>query len=226
MLVPIGTSRIYETLCTDPNRISKRLLFYRRYPAWFSREFRGCEGLSGPNYSVDVQRISDFNVPFIETPIVFTRDYEELTEPIGILAAIRDTKAFQAGMVGSQQVAEFAPLAHRITSVPGKRGLNAFVGTDLEEVLKSQGVTHLYLCGSVASICIDSTGRFAAERGFQVSVVADCVTGRTAFEHDFYMTNVFPLYAEVLNSDQAAENISESELVGVGESGVVNGQRT
>jgi nicotinamidase-related amidase len=173
-----------------------------------------------------MHRISGLDVPFIETPIVFTPNYEELAEPIGILAAIRDTKAFQAGMVGSQQVAEFAPLAHRITSVPGKRGLNAFVGTNLEDVLNSQGVTHLYLCGSVASICIDSTGRYAAERGFQISVIADCVTGRTRVEHDFYMENVFPLYAEVLSADQAEEQMLQSELVGVGEPSVVNGQRT
>lgn len=173
-----------------------------------------------------MQRLAPTNVPFIETPIVFTPDYHELNEPMGILAAIRDTRAFQAGMVGSQQVAEFGPLGDRITEVPGKRGLNAFVGTRLEELLRSQEITHLYLCGSVASICVDSTGRYAAERGFHVTVVADCVTGRTHLEHDFYMKNVFTLYADVLNSGQVADRITQGELAGVGEAAEAHDQRT
>lgn len=160
-----------------------------------------------------MQRLASQDVPFIETPIVFTPDYQELNEPVGILAAIRDQGAFQAGRAGSEQVAEFAPLRHRITSVPGKRGLNAFVGTRLEEILRGLAVTHLYLCGSVASICIDSTGRFAAERGFLVSVVSDCITGRTKVEHDFYIQHVFTLYADVLTSHQAAERITQSQPV-------------
>jgi nicotinamidase-related amidase len=171
-----------------------------------------------------MRRLSPMDVPFIETPIIFTSDYEELQQPVGILAAIRDHRAFQAGALGSDPVSEFTDFGDRITSVPGKRGLNAFVGTDLEGILRRMGVTDLYLCGSVASICIDSTGRYAAERGFQVTIVSDCVTGRTKVEHDFYMTNIFTLYARVLKAEEVAEKIAEGQFVAAG--GELDAQRT
>lgn len=159
-----------------------------------------------------MRRLQHLDIPFIETPIIFTADYEELQEPVGILAAIRDHRAFQAGSMGSEQVDEFKAFGDRIVSVPGKRGLNAFVGTILEDVLHRHGVTDIYLCGSVASICIDSTARFAIDRGFRVSVVSDCVTGRTRLEQEFYMTNIFPLYAQVLNAETAAAKITATML--------------
>jgi nicotinamidase-related amidase len=92
-----------------------------------------------------------------------------------------------------ETVPEFAPFRHRILSVPGKRGLNAFMGTRLEETLRARGITHVALCGTVASICIDSTGRHAAEQGYRVAVVGDCITGRTRVEHEFYKQSVFPV---------------------------------
>lgn len=157
--------------------------------------------------------LAPMDVPFIETPITFTADYEELRQPVGILAAIREYRAFQSGAPGARQVTEFEAFGDRIRTVPGKRGLNAFVGTDLEATLRSEGATDLYFCGSVASICIDSSGRYAAERGFDVTVVSDCVTGRTRVEHDFYVTSIFPLYARVLNAQEAAARIADRELV-------------
>ncbi len=142
-------------------------------------------------------RLALSGVAMIETPIVFTADYSELRDPVGILAAVRDMRAFEAGTHGSARVAELQPYGGRILSIPGKRGLNAFAGTRLEDELRGRGIEDVAMLGSVASICIDSTGRSAAERGFRVHFVGDCITGRTLFEHGFYCQNVFPLYGQV-----------------------------
>lgn len=154
-----------------------------------------------------LENLAPTEITIIETPIVFTRDYQELQNPVGILAAIRDAKAFQADTWGGETVPEFAPFRDRILSVPGKRGLNAFVGTRLEETFRARGITDLVFCGSVASICIDSTGRHAAEQGYRVAVVGDCITGRTRVEHEFYHQNVFPLYAEVLTAAELTRRL-------------------
>jgi nicotinamidase-related amidase len=136
----------------------------------------------------------------ITTPILFTANYEELVEPVGILRTIRDSGAFKAGSPGGQTVPELARYGDRLFEVPGKRGLNAFSNTRLEEVLKSHAVTDVAICGVVASICIDSTGRGAFERGYRVHVLADCISGRTILEQDFYISQIFPLYAAVATS--------------------------
>ncbi|MBN4076988.1 cysteine hydrolase [Mariprofundus ferrooxydans] len=146
-----------------------------------------------------LQALADSKLTIIATPILFTDDYRELDQPVGILKTIKDVGAFKRSSHGGETIAELKPFANRIIEVPGKRGLNAFAQTDLEDVLKAHDIEHVVLAGVVTSICIDSTGRAAHERGFSVHVLSDVTCGRTDMEQSFYCDNIFPLYAEVLD---------------------------
>lgn len=139
----------------------------------------------------------------ISTPILFTDNYQELQDPIGILKVVRDSGAFQQGKDGSKTISELASMGDRIITVPGKRGLNAFSNTQLEALLRTTGINTIILAGVITSVCIDSTARSAQERGFQVVVLADCTAGRTAFEQNFYCNDIFPIYANVKTSQEA-----------------------
>ena len=150
----------------------------------------------------------DSAATLIQTPIHFTETYEELDEPIGILKIIQDVGAFQKGRPGSDIIQEFKSYGDRVQVVDGKRGLNAFSNTELERTLIQNGIENVILAGAVTSICIDSTGRAAHERGYNVFVLADCTAGRSNFEQSFYCENIFPLYATVLSSK---DFISEAE---------------
>jgi nicotinamidase-related amidase len=149
-----------------------------------------------------VDALEDSGAILIQTPILFTRDYSELDHPIGILETIRQVGAFQEGSAGASVIPELEGYGERIITVPGKRGLNAFSNTRLHALLQDQGVEHVVLAGAVTSICIDSTGRSAHELGYRVSILSDCTAGRSNFEQSFYCEQVFPLYAEVLTSEQ------------------------
>ena len=144
----------------------------------------------------------------IQTPIHFTESYEELQNPVGILKIIQDVGAFQKGRAGSEIIDDLQPYADRIQVVDGKRGLNAFSNTELEKTLIQNDVENVILAGAVTSICIDSTGRAAHERGYKVFVLEDCTAGRSNFEQTFYCENIFPLYATIINSKDL---ISEAE---------------
>ena len=146
--------------------------------------------------------LRDTPATMIQTPIVFTENYSELVNPVGILKTISEVKAFQAGTPGGDIIAEFKDFGDRIITVEGKRGLNAFASTELNDTLKDRGIEEVVLSGAVTSICIDSTGRAAHERGYRVSVLSDCTASRTPYEQDFYCENIFPLYAEVLTSGE------------------------
>lgn len=143
----------------------------------------------------------------ISTPIFFTPDYEELVDPVGILKTIKEVGAFQKDQPGSQTIQELAPFKGNILELPGKRGFNAFINTDLGEILKARGITNLVIAGSVTSICIDSTGRSAHEQGYKVSILSDCTSARTTFEQQFYVEDVFPLYAETPTSLEVLEKL-------------------
>jgi len=158
-----------------------------------------------------LESVSDTEALLISTPIVFTPDYEELLEPTGILKAIVDVGAFKEGEVGSETIKELTDFGGRIQEIPGKRGLNAFSNTGLNEELEARGVTDVVIAGVVTSICIDSTGRAAHERGYRVSILKDCTAGRTSFEQDFYCENIFPLYANVIESEELLQNAIKPE---------------
>lgn len=147
------------------------------------------------------QRASDFAL-VVNTPIHFTADYSELKNPIGILKVIADVGAFKVNSYGAQVINELAPYSDVIKEVPGKRGLNAFINTNLNNLLVENNITSIVLAGTVTSICIDSTGRSGVELGFDVSVLSDCTSSRTPFEQEFYCNEVFPLYATVCSSEQ------------------------
>ncbi|MEM6503303.1 MAG: cysteine hydrolase family protein [Cyanobacteria bacterium P01_C01_bin.89] len=138
----------------------------------------------------------------IATPITFTPTYEELVDPVGILKMVQDLNAFQKGTPGAAIIKELAPFREHIVEVTGKRGLNAFADTELDAVLQQKGIQSVVLAGAVTSICIDSTGRSAHERGYQVSILKDCIISRTTLEQEFYVENIFPLYATVAESSQ------------------------
>ncbi|BDA72128.1 hypothetical protein RIVM261_006210 [Rivularia sp. IAM M-261] len=146
----------------------------------------------------------------ITTPIFFTSNYEELIEPIGILNTIKEVNAFQMGTPGSETIEELYPFKDRIMEVPGKRGFNAFINTNLDEILKEKGITDVVLAGAVTSICIDSTGRSAHEKGYRVIIISDCTSARTVFEQGFYCSSIFPLYAEVMTHTELLSHLASS----------------
>ena len=87
----------------------------------------------------------------------------------------------------------------------GKVGFNAFSNTRLDDVLRVGGITNVLVCGMVTSLCIDSTGRAAYERGYSVTIVSDCSSARTPAEQEFFCSSVFPLYGGVQTSTELVE---------------------
>jgi nicotinamidase-related amidase len=149
-----------------------------------------------------VTQLVDTPALLVQTPILFTEDYSELVDPVGILKTIKDVEAFKEGTGGADVIDEFEAFGERIRTVPGKRGLNAFSNTDLEAILSANQIRHVVLAGAVTSVCIDSTGRAAHERGYKVTILSDCTAGRSNFEQGFYCENIFPLYAAVTTSEE------------------------
>jgi nicotinamidase-related amidase len=141
-----------------------------------------------------IEALSQTQASIVSTPISLDANYRAMASPVGILHTMKDVGAFAAGTRGAQTVPELLRFGDRIDYVTGKVGFNAFSDTALDTLLAERDITHVLLCGMVTSLCVDSTGRAAYERGYDVTIVSDCTSGRTATEHDFYCESVFPLY--------------------------------
>jgi nicotinamidase-related amidase len=149
-----------------------------------------------------VKRLAPTKASLISTPILFTPDYSELNDPVGILKAIKESGAFRRDRVGGECIPEFRAHEGRMDVVPGKRGLNAFSNTHLEILLRERQIEDVVVVGAITSLCIDSTARQAMELGFRTTILSDATCGRTKFEQDFYCTNVFPLYANLKTTEE------------------------
>ena len=64
----------------------------------------------------------------------------------------------------------------------------------------------------VTSLCIDSTGRAAYERGYDVTIVSDCTSARTDTEHQFFCENVFPLYGRAATSTDLLDEMASTPV--------------
>ncbi|MBB3187521.1 cysteine hydrolase family protein [Microbacter margulisiae] len=93
-----------------------------------------------------------------------------------------------------------APLAEEV--VVTKHRVSAFTGSDLEVILRAQGIHRLILTGIATSGVVLSTLREAADKDYQLTVLSDgCADGDPEVHH-VLTTKVFPRQAEVITVDE------------------------
>jgi nicotinamidase-related amidase len=103
---------------------------------------------------------------------------------------------------GHLNAADFQQIAPALAPQPGeltvvKRRASAFTGSDLEVVLRTAGVQHLILAGYATSGAVLSTVREAADKDYQLTVLADGCLDPDPEVHQVLTQKVFPRQAAV-----------------------------
>lgn len=83
-----------------------------------------------------------------------------------------------------------------------KKRFSAFMGSDLEVVLRSHDIEHLVLAGISTSGVVLSTLREAADKDYKLTVIEDCCADGDLEVHQLLMNKVFPRQAEVVPLQQ------------------------
>ena len=99
-------------------------------------------------------------------------DYETWDYIAPIQKAAWTRKTFEYGTWGGEFRAEFAPKPDEIV-VQEHWCSSGFANTDLDLQLKRHGIRKLIVIGLLAHTCIEATVRYAAELGYDVTVVRD-----------------------------------------------------
>src|SRR5215470_2611950 len=101
-------------------------------------------------------------------------DYETWKYIAPIQKAAWRGKSFEYGTWGGEIRAEFEPKPGEIVATEHWCS-SGFANTDLDLQLKKHGIHQLIVIGLIAHTCVEATVRYAAELGYDVTVVRDAV---------------------------------------------------
>jgi nicotinamidase-related amidase len=86
---------------------------------------------------------------------------------------------------------------------------SGFANTDLDLQLKKQGVHQLIVIGLIAHTCVEATLRFAAELGYEVTMVKDATASYSEKEMQAALDVNIPNYASaVVTTNEIVELLS------------------
>lgn len=87
---------------------------------------------------------------------------------------------------------------------------SAFIGTDLDLLLRSQGVTTVVVVGTAANVCVDSTARDAYQRDYDTIVVRDLVGWTLQALAEAALENLDAYFATVTGSQEVLAALPSS----------------
>jgi nicotinamidase-related amidase len=99
-------------------------------------------------------------------------DYESWDHVNPSQRQTQQLQPFAKGTWGGEWHPDFAPKPGDII-IKEHWAQSGFANTDLDFQLKQHGISHVIIVGLLANTCIESTGRFAMELGYHVTLVRD-----------------------------------------------------
>ena len=137
-----------------------------------------------------------------------TGDYETWKYVAPIQRAAWTRKTFEYGTWGGEIRSEFAPRPGEIVAEEHWCS-SGFANTDLDLLLKKHGIHQLIVIGLIAHTCIEATVRYAAELGYEVTVVKDATADYSDEEMHAALDINIPNYASaIVTTNEVVERIS------------------
>ena len=146
--------------------------------------------------------------------VVFTRHGALLPDGRDLIARrrTRDADSVQTterptlwskGSYEHEVIAELAPLEHEL--VLDKNSASAFNSSGLDQMLRNLRLESLVITGMATDMCVETTARDAADRGYNVIVVEDAVATFNPEHHRHSLSSLARVFGQVWSTDQVLE---------------------
>lgn len=145
-------------------------------------------------------------IKIVYVVVGFRPGYPEVSPRNKSFGAIRSSGRFSESSAGREIHSAVAPRPD--DAVVTKHRVSAFAGTDLEMILRANGIDTLILAGIATSGVVLSTLRHAADGDYRLVVVSDCCSDRDPEVHRVLVEKVFPRQATVLTAEMLGKVIS------------------
>merc|ERR1712232_1263287 len=152
------------------------------------------------------QRARLMGCKVIHVPISLAKDKSDNpNRGLGILKGCADGGLFETGTWSVEFSDEMTPQSGDHI-VQGKKGLDAFFGTDLEKLLVDQGIETMVVGGFLTNCCVESTVRTACEKGFNVITLTDCCAATSVEGHKAAIEGTLGMFSTPLSAEAFLES--------------------
>jgi ureidoacrylate peracid hydrolase len=135
-------------------------------------------------------------------------DYESWKYIAPVQKAAWSHKTFENGTWGGEIRSEFAPQPGDIVALEHWCS-SGFANTDLDLQLKTHSIHQLIVIGLIAHTCVEATVRFAAELGYEVTMVKDATADYSDEEMHAGLDVNIPNYASaIVTADEIVDSIA------------------
>ena len=135
-------------------------------------------------------------------------DYESWTHVAPVQKAAWSRRTFEYGTWGGEIRSEFVPKPGDVVATEHWCS-SGFANTDLDLQLKRHGIQRLVVTGLIAHTCVEATVRFAAELGYDVTMVRDATADYSDDAMHAALDVNIPNYASaVVTTSEVVDSIS------------------
>ena len=157
---------------------------------------------------LDAAREADVRVFYALHRRYRSGDYETWKYVAPIQKAAWSRKTFEYGTWGGALRPEFEPQPGDVVAQEHWCS-SGFANTDLDLLLKKHGIHRLIVIGLIAHTCVEATVRYAAELGYEVTMVKDATASYSDTEMHAALEVNIPNYATaVLTTNDVVNAIS------------------
>ncbi len=139
-------------------------------------------------------------VKVIYVSVKFRPGYPERPQNAGMFQALVGANALLEGSWGASIHEAVTPKDGE--PVVSKRGISAFIASDLAALLVTGGITTLLLTGVATNFVVEGTAREAADRGYNVVIVGDCCASATQEIHDSALSTTLPFLTTISSTEE------------------------
>jgi len=135
-------------------------------------------------------------------------DYESWKYIAPIQRAAWSRKTFEYGSWGGEIRSEFAPQPGDIVALEHWCS-SGFANTDLDLQLKKLGIHQLIVMGLIAHTCVEASVRYAAELGYEITMVKDATASYSDKEmHAALDVNILNYASAIVTTNEIVDSIS------------------
>jgi nicotinamidase-related amidase len=150
------------------------------------------------NSKIILEHARKIKMNIVHVPFIVSDDYKEFGKnnaKFGLRAIIPKVKTWQ----GNSKIfhTDFTPKDNEFI-ISGRVGASGFASSNLDIILKNNGIEDIFLIGYATHICVESTFREAHDKGYNTYVISDATSAFQKEQQDFFEKNIVHHYGELL----------------------------